>query len=66
MNAHSDDVAFILPTPGPGGDWRAMVDTTWDDPSRRSVHDAGTAYPLKARSLVLLIEHRGADRRGET
>ena len=66
MNAHSDDMAFVLPTPGPGGNWRAMVDTTWDDQSRRSVHDAGTAYPLKARSLVLLIEHRGADRRGET
>ena len=66
MNAHHGDVPFTLPDAAVGAQWRAMADTTWTDHARRSVHERGSSYPLKARSLALLLEHRGVDRRGES
>jgi isoamylase len=63
MNAHHEEIPFTLPSLAEGADWRALVDTTWCDQSRRSVHNAGETYPLKARSLALLIEHRENERR---
>jgi isoamylase len=63
MNAHHEEIPFILPSLAEGAHWRAIVDTTWCDQSRRSVHNAGQTYPLKARSLALLIEHRENERR---
>jgi isoamylase len=65
MNAHHEDIAFTLPNVAVGAKWRAVVDTTWTDQTRRSVHESDSTYPLQARSLALLVEHRGADRRGE-
>jgi glycogen operon protein len=66
MNAHHEEVPFTLPDVAVGGKWRALVDTTWMDHTQRSVHEKGSIYPLHARSLVLLVEHRGVDRRGES
>jgi glycogen operon protein len=63
MNAHHEEIPFTLPSLAPGANWRAMVDTTWEDQNRRSVHISGQTYPLKARSLALLIEHRENERR---
>jgi isoamylase len=65
MNAHHENEAFTLPAVGPERAWRAIVDTSWTNDHMRIVHDASTSYDLKARSLVLLIEHKGKDRRGE-
>ena len=65
MNAHHEDIAFTLPNVAVGAKWRALVDTTWTDQTRRSVHESDSTYPLQARSLALLVEHRGFDRRGE-
>jgi len=65
MNAHHEDIAFTLPSVAVGAKWRALVDTTWTDQTRRSVHESDSTYPLQARSLALLVEHRGLDRRGE-
>ena len=65
MNAHHEEIPFSLPKLGPGRNWRTLVDTTWEDHTRRSVHEAGSLYPLKARSLALLIENLGNDRRRE-
>ena len=65
INAHSEEIPFTLPQLGPGQSWRAIVDTTWSDHARRSIHEAGTSYPLTGRSLALLIEHRASERRGE-
>jgi len=65
MNAHHEDIAFTLPSVAVGAKWRALVDTTWTDQTQRSVHKSDTTYPLQARSLALLVEHRGVDRRGE-
>ena len=63
LNAHHEDVPFALPALTPGETWRAIVDTTWDDLSQRSVHGGGTLYSLKARSLALFIEHKVNERR---
>jgi glycogen operon protein len=63
MNAHHEQIPFGLPSLAVGTGWRATVDTTWTVPSRRVIHAAGTNYPLQARSLVVLIEHREASER---
>lgn len=64
INAHHEEIPFVLPQLGPDKSWRALVDTTWNDQGRRSLHDAGASYGLRARSLVLLIEHHENERRG--
>jgi isoamylase len=65
MNANHENAAFTLPALDSKAGWRPIVDTSWTDDRTRVVHDASTAYDLKARSLVVLIEHRGKERRGE-
>ena len=63
MNAHHEPLDFKLPIMDSGGRWRVLVDTTWKDPCRRSVSESGTVYPLQPRSLALLIQHQGRERR---
>lgn len=65
INAGNESVPFTLPALSERGRWRPLVDTTWTDTNRRSVHHAGASYSLGSRALALLIEHRGGDRRGE-
>jgi isoamylase len=64
INANHENKPFTLPPVGPEARWRALVDTTWDDHTRRSMHESGEVYPLQGRSLALLIEHRKGERRG--
>jgi isoamylase len=63
MNAHFEQIPFGLPSSAAGTAWRATVDTTWAVPSRRIIYPSGTTYPLQARSLVVLVEHREAAER---
>lgn len=63
INAHHEAIPFTLLGTPQGANWRALIDTTWHDQTMRTVHDSGATYPLQARSLVLLIEHQGGDRR---
>jgi isoamylase len=63
INAHHEDVCFTLPVLTPTETWRAIVDTSWDDLTQRSVHGGGTMYSLTARSLALFIEHKVNERR---
>ena len=63
MNAHSEEIPFTLPSAAQGANWRSIVDTTRSDQSQRSVHSASQVYPLKGRSLALLIEHQANERR---
>jgi len=66
MNASHENAEFQLVRMNPNTDWRTILDTSWDDLGRRSIHRAATTYTLKARSLVLLIGHKRTDRRTET
>ena len=60
LNAHHEDVAFKLPAFRPGARWSAWMDTSRECGLRPAdTCDAGTAYPLQARSLVILMERRG-------
>lgn len=63
MNANHEDITFTLPALEAECSWRALVDTTWADQQQRSIHEAGTSYTLRGRSLALLIEHTPCDRR---
>jgi isoamylase len=57
LNAHHEDVAFLLPTVASGMAWKSVIDTSCDQncPQIRQ-YDANVTYPLQARSLVLFIE----------
>ncbi|HEX6502686.1 MAG TPA: glycogen debranching enzyme GlgX, partial [Terriglobales bacterium] len=63
INANHEDVAFALPALKAEETWRTVVDTTWDDLTQRCMHEGGTLYQLKARSLALFIEHKVNERR---
>ncbi len=71
MNAHHEEVPFQLPTVASGMVWVALVDTSCQTVSQPGLlHDAGTEYSLKARSMAVLVERqreqvRQEDRRRE-
>jgi isoamylase len=59
MNAHHEDAGFVLPSFGAGGRWAAWMDTSREGGLRSAdIYDAGAAYPLQARSMVVLMERR--------
>jgi glycogen operon protein len=67
LNAHHEDVAFTLPASRPGARWSAWMDTSREDGLRPvDTYDAGVAYPLQARSMVVLMERRGNGKKEET
>jgi glycogen operon protein len=67
MNSHHEDVAFTLPAFNPGSRWVAWMDTSRHDGLRPAeTRDAGTAYPLQARSMVILMERRNGSKKEES
>ena len=65
LNAHHEDLGFTLPIFGAGSRWIAWMDTSREDGLRTlETYDAGTPYPLQARSMVLLRERRGTGKSG--
>jgi len=59
LNAHHEDVEFMLPAYRPGAHWSAWMDTSREDGLRPAdTYDSGARYPLQARSMVVLMERR--------
>ena len=57
LNAHHDEIGFVLPAYHPGMLWKAELDTSRDAGLGRDGTYEGThVYPLQGRSLVLLRE----------
>ena len=66
LNAHHDDVGFTLPAFRTGSRWTAWMDTSREDGLHSlETYDAGTPYPLQARSTVVLRERRGIGKKEE-
>jgi len=69
MNAHHEEVRFILPTRNLHAGWVSLVDTSCQTSQNASYfYSAGDVYPLQARSLALLVQRapdqvRADDRR---
>lgn len=69
LNAHHEEIPFVLPAPAPDAGWIAVIDTscqTMQHPDE--FYSGGISYPLQPRSLALLVERtssqiRAADRR---
>jgi glycogen operon protein len=67
MNAHHEDVPFNLPASRQSTRWSAWMDTSRDGGLRPAdSYEAGTAYPLQERSLVILMERRGNNRKEDS
>jgi len=59
LNAHHEDVEFVLPGYRPGARWTAWMDTSREGGLRPAdTYDSGASYPLQARSMVVLMERR--------
>jgi glycogen operon protein len=66
LNAHHEDVGFTLPAFRAGSGWTAWMDTSREGGLRSlETYDAGTPYPLQARSMVVLLERRGIGKKEE-
>ena len=64
MNAHYEEVPFLLPTTASGMAWVAILDTSCQTSRTPGVqYNAGTTYRLQARSLALLCERQRNQRR---
>ena len=71
MNAHHEEIPFLLPTVSSEMRWIALIDTSCQTSRSPGLqYDAGTTYSLQARSLALLVERQRdqvrQDRRHET
>jgi glycogen operon protein len=56
LNAHHDDVAFVLPRCRLGGRWGVVLDTARGEDMDVRYFSQGESYPVVGRSLVLLSE----------
>ena len=66
LSAHHEDVGFTLPAFRAGSRWTAWMDTSREGGLRSlESYDAGTSYPLQARSMVVLLERRGIGKKEE-
>jgi len=67
LNAHHENVGFILPAFRLGARWTPWMDTSRESGLRAAeTSDAGAAYPLQARSMVVLMERRGNGKKEES
>jgi isoamylase len=58
-NAHFDDVPFQLPVLNAGAVWAILVDTSCESSSEPNCrHEGSATYPLKARSLAVLVAEK--------
>ena len=62
MNSFHEPVPFTLPPDEMGRRWAVVLDTARGDGVQRDRYDAGSAYPLEARSVVVLTRHRLVER----
>jgi isoamylase len=59
LNAHHEDIEFMLPAFSPGTRWVAWMDTSRENGLRNAdTHCGGANYRLQARSMVVLLERR--------
>ena len=62
MNAHHEQIPFVLPAMPENSGWIALVDTSCQTTQgEQAYYHGGESYPLQARSLALLVE-RGSKR----
>ncbi len=59
MNSYHEEISFKLPPEKLGKTWKVLIDTDQPDAGiNSSIYKAGKDYPLKGRSLVLLVEEQ--------
>jgi isoamylase len=59
MNAHHEEVPFLLPTVASEMRWIALIDTSCQTSRSPGLqYEAGKAYPLQPRSLAVLVERQ--------
>jgi glycogen operon protein len=67
MNAHHEEIPFTLAASPRDAGWLVLVDTSCQTSQNAiTIYQGGELYPLKARSLALLVERaRNPPRTGE-
>jgi glycogen operon protein len=59
INSHHEPIPFLIRPTLASGEWRALVDTSFETAPGRTFRD-GNTFPLAARSLALLMRPRAA------
>jgi glycogen operon protein len=60
LNAHHEEIRFIIPSAPPKARWNVLVDTSYPEGKRldgRYFYSEGS-YPLQSRSLALLVQQK--------
>jgi isoamylase len=66
LNSYYEDVRFTLPVFRQNSRWIAWMDTSIENGLRAGeTHEAGAAYPLQARSFVVLMERHSNGKKEE-
>ena len=66
LNAHYEDVPFVLPAHRPRLRWEPVLDTrSWEPPARARIYRAGDSYPLEGRSAAVLRLRRHGRNHGQ-
>ena len=60
LNAHHEEVPFLLPEVPDGPSWTALVDTAEPEAPQRARLPAGETFALQGRTLALLSAQTGA------
>ena len=58
LNAHYEEVPFILPRQLDEMPWQVLIDTSQSEGTREGQWVSGDTYPVQARSLVLLTQDK--------
>jgi glycogen operon protein len=58
FNAHHEVLDFKLPELHPGSEWIKLLDTCCESEATKGYFRSGESYPLRERSLVLLMENK--------
>jgi isoamylase len=58
MNAHHEEILFVLPPIAAGKEWVRLIDTSCQANSNRPQYGLTESYSLQARSLVLLTQQQ--------
>ena len=58
FNAHHEELPFVIPRIGSPDKWRVLIDSSVPENGEWTAYESGSNYPLRGRSLAMLIRPR--------
>jgi glycogen operon protein len=61
LNAHFENIDWVLPAISAGDRWRLLMDTAMDGNLVGSFYEDGSIYPAMPRSIAVLMRYQDQD-----